>query len=252
MARTRRPAVPWPTILRELTIVGIDDVTATTRRLTLAGDAFGGFVSTGFDDHVKVLVPVAGQDRPPLPVQGPDRLEWGAAGGRPVAKDYTPRRVTDSTVDLDFVLHGEGFASGWAQRASLGDPAWIVGPTRSLQAPPDVDHWLVAGDETALPAIARLLDEAPEDLSAHVVIEVPSPASIQPLRDLPGVDVRWVHDTAAWHEQIATAPLFHDAWPGDRTFCWVAGEAGACRQARSVVAARVPRDCLDVTGYWRR
>lgn len=261
MARTRREAVSWPTILRELRVERVADVTPTTRRVTLVGDQLGefpvaggtaaAFRSSGFDDHVKLLVPFEGTDRPPLPVQGPDRLEWGGAGGRPIAKDYTPRRFDPERgeLDLDFVLHEGGFAAGWARRTQPGDPAWIVGPTRSLLLPPDVDRMLLAGDETALPAIARLLDEWPGGMTADVVIEVASPEGIQTLPPHPGVSVRWVHGAAAWVEAVQDL-----AWPEGSTFCWVAGEASAVRDLRRFLADQrgVPRDCLDATGYWRR
>lgn len=249
-------ALQHATILRELRVSATLDVTPTTRRLTLTGSQLqefaveGGmvaaFASLGFDDHVKVLVPAAGQDRPPLPVQGPDRLEWGSAGGRPVAKDYTPRRFTGAELELDFVLHGEGFAAAWAERARPGDLAWIVGPSRSLLLP-QAERWLIAGDETALPAIARLLEEFPVDARASVVIQVPGPASVQELRDLPGVAVTWVHDEESWFAAVVAAEL------AGEVFCWVAGEAGAVRRARAhLTAAGVPRDLLDLTGYWRR
>lgn len=259
MARTRREAVAWPTILRELRVVRVADVTPTTRRVTLAGEQLeefavaGGtaaaFRSEGFDDHVKLLVPLEGTDRPPLPVQGPDRLEWGGAGGRPVAKDYTPRRFAGGELDLDFVLHEGGFAAGWARRATPGDPAWIVGPTRSLLLPTGIERMVLAADETALPAIARLLDAWPGSMAADVVIEVASPEGIQDLPALPGVTVRWVHGAEAWIDAVRALP-----WPDVPTFCWVAGEAGAVRQVRRHLAddRGVPRDCLDATGYWRR
>lgn len=261
MARTRREAIAWPTILRELRVVRVGDVTETTRRVTLAGEQLGefpvaggtaaAFRSDGFDDHVKLLVPLEGTDRPPLPVQGPDRLEWGGAGGRPVAKDYTPRRFDPVTgeLDLDFVLHEGGFAAGWARRTRPGDLAWIVGPTRSLLVPTGIDRLLLAGDETALPAIARLLDEWPGGVAADVVIEVATPAGIQDLPALDGVEVRWVHGADAWVDTIRDLP-----WPDGSTFCWVAGEARAVRDVRRFLADEraVPRDCLDATGYWRR
>lgn len=261
MARTRREAVAWPTILRELRVVRVADVTATTRRVTLAGDQLAEFAvaggtaapfrSEGFDDHVKLLVPLEGTDRPPLPIQGPDRLEWGAAGGRPVAKDYTPRRFDSvaGELDLDFVLHEGGFAAGWARRTQPGDPAWIVGPTRSLLLPTGVDRLLVAADETALPAVARLLDEWSGGVTADIVIEVASPAGIQDLPARDGVSVRWVHGADAWVQTIRELP-----WPEGSTFCWVAGESRAVRDVRRFLADEraVPRDCLDATGYWRR
>ncbi len=264
MARTRREAVNWPTILRELTVIDVVDVSATTRRITLSGDQLakfevaGGtaaaFASEGFDDHVKLLVPLAGTDRPPLPVQGPDRLEWGGAGGRPVAKDYTPRRFRPANgsvpgeLELDFVLHPGGFAAEWARRVTPGELAWVVGPTRSLLLPTGVEHLVFAADETALPAVGRLLESWSTDVSADVVVNVPGEDSEQDLVAPESVNLIWAHGTTAWLDEVRRlTPVIGS------TFCWFAGESAAVRELRRFATTdwSVPRDCLDATGYWR-
>jgi NADPH-dependent ferric siderophore reductase len=108
---------------------------------------------------------------------------------------------------------------------------------------------VLAGDETALPAIARLLDAWPGTIGADVVIEVASPPAVQDLPSHAGVTVQWVHGADAWVQAVRDLP-----WPDVPTFCWVAGESGAVRQVRRHLAddRHVPRDCLDATGYWRR
>jgi len=261
MARTRRVAVGWATVLRELRVVRAENVTPGMRRVTLTGEQLAGFEvsggrlpefrSDGFDDHVKLFVPVEGEERPPLPVQGPDRLEWGAAGGRPVAKDYTVRRFDRdvSELDLDFVRHGEGFAAGWAERVDGGEPAWIVGPTRSLLPPEGQDWMLIAGDESALPAIERLLEEWPAGWRGQVVIELSRPEHRSDLVAPPGVSVTWTAGPDEWVDAVRGLSW----WPGE-VFCWVAGETRAVRRVRGYLKdeRQVPRDCLDVTGYWRR
>ena len=260
MARTRRSVLHWPAVLRELTVSRVIDVTPTLRRITLIGaelaefPVVGGtaaaFRSEGFDDSIKVLVPFDGETRPPLPVQGPDRLEWGAAGGRPIAKDYTPRSCSDTELDLEFVRHGHGFASTWVEHVAPGSLAWIVGPTRSSLWPEDIDAAVLLADETALPAVARLLDEWPEErrVPTSIIIEVPSEQSIAQLPARDGVQVQWVHGREAWVQ--AARDL---AWPEGDVFVWVAGEAGAVRDLRRFASNErsVPRDLLDATGYWR-
>lgn len=261
MARTRREVKSWPTVLRELTVTRIVDVTLGMRRITLSGDQLGSFdvaggavapfESEGFDDHVKLLVPMSGQDRPPLPVQGPDRLEWGSAGGRPVAKDYTPRRFDRATLelDLDFVRHGAGFAASWAERTEPGESAWIVGPTRSLLTPTGVDCLFVAGDETALPAIGRLLEHWPTGVPGQVVIEVSRQSHRQDVPVPAGVTISWAGSPDDWVSTIEELP-----WPQGETFCWVAGETSTVRRVRNFLKSErmVGRENLDVTGYWRR
>ena len=260
MARTRRTVQHWPAVLRELTVSRVVDVTPTLRRITLTGSALaefeveGGiaaaFRSEGFDDSVKVLVPFDGEDRPPLPVQGPDRLEWGAAGGRPIAKDYTPRAASATELDLEFVRHGHGFASTWVETVAPGSLTWIVGPTRSSLWPEDIDAAILLADETALPAIGRLLDEWPEERTTEttIIVEVPTPESIVNLSAPSCVRVVWVHGRDAWVHTVEQV-----AWPEGDVFVWVAGEAGAVRRIRQFVSTErgVPKDLLDATGYWR-
>lgn len=260
MARTRRTVLHWPAVLRELSVSKVVDITPTLRRITLVGPELAEFAvqggtaaafrSEGFDDSIKVLVPFEGETRPPLPVQGPDRLEWGAAGGRPIAKDYTPRSSSETELDLEFVRHGHGFASTWVDHVEPGSLAWIVGPTRSSLWPEDIDSAVLLADETALPAVARLLDEWPGErrVPTTIVIEVPSPQSIAALPSRDGIDVHWVHGRDAWVQMARDLP-----WPAGDVFVWIAGEAGAVRELRRFASSErdVPRDLLDATGYWR-
>ena len=73
---------------RTLTVASIEDLTPTYRRIVLEGADLDGFVSLGFDDHVKIF-PVAEGQAPVLPTLGPDGPVF--AEPRPVMRDYTPR-----------------------------------------------------------------------------------------------------------------------------------------------------------------
>ncbi len=266
MPKLRRETTTHLAVLRELTVVAVEDVTPRMRRLGLSGPALAAhvvdgvevpaFASPGFDDHVKVFVPLEGADRPVLPRQRTDGLDWTTEGTRPIGKDYTPRRVTPERVDLDFVRHGHGLASTWAERATIGDAAWIAGPTIGQGPPHDVDWFAVAGDETALPAIGRLLEELPSGVRAEVVIEVADAGEEQRLESGADVRVRWLHRDGA---EPGTTTQLVDAvralpWHDGRVYAWMAGESTAARAVRTYWRSEraVARDCLDVTGYWRR
>lgn len=269
MAATRRDQLTFPISVRELEVVAVTDLGPGMRRITLGGDQLGpfrtedgiavpGLRNEGFDDHVKVLVPAPGRDRPALPKQVEGHLDWAAAEERPIAKDYTPRRWDPEAgeLDLDFVRHGTGPAASWAERVQVGDPAWIAGPKSSALLPHDVDWLLIGGDETALPAIGRLLDDLPADARAQVFIEVADAEHELPLRELPGVRVTWLHrDGAAAGTTGLLAAAIEDIdwWPG-RVYAWLAGEAGTLKPLRRHLKLdrEVPKDCLEVTGYWRR
>src|SRR5690606_37646308 len=135
-------------------------------RLTLGGPELEGFLSAGFDDHIKLILPQAGRAKPNLPVMvdGRPHIE----GERPAMRDYTPLRydAASNTVLMDVALHSAGPAVEWAQHAPIGQWLGVAGPRGSLLAPPDSQwHWLL-GDETAMPAIERFLTEMPESARA--------------------------------------------------------------------------------------
>ncbi len=268
MPKLRRATTTHLAVLRELEVRAVRDVSPGMRRLTLGGPALGAhddeglalpaLDSPGFDDHVKVFVPLEGTDRPVLPSQREDGLDWTTEGTRPIGKDYTPRRVDLDALelDLDFVRHGHGRAAGWAEEVAVGDAAWIAGPTVGQAFPHDVDAAVLAGDETALPAIGRFLDERPAGLVARVVVEVAGPAEEQALRVDTDVDLTWLHRGDA---PPGTTTLLADAvraldWPDGRVYAWMAGESTAARDVRTHwrTDRAVPRDLLDVSGYWRR
>ncbi|MEH3034616.1 MAG: siderophore-interacting protein [Aeromicrobium erythreum] len=266
MPKLRRATTTHLAVLRELEVARVQEVTPRMRRLTLSGPALAAhtrdgvevpaFTSPGFDDHVKVFVPLEGAERPVLPRQRADGLDWTTEGTRPIGKDYTPRRVDAAAgeLDLDFVRHGHGLASTWAERARPGDLAWIAGPTVGQGPPHDVDWFAVAGDETALPAIGRLLEELPAGVRAEVVVEVADAGEEQDLTTRADVRVRWLHRDGA---EPGTTTQLVDAvrelpWHDGQVYAWMAGESQAARAIRTHWRSLVPRDCLDVTGYWRR
>lgn len=268
MPRLRRETTTHLAVLRELEVLAVRDVTPALRRVTLGGPALAertvdgvvlpAFATPGFDDHVKLFVPAEGADRPVLPRQRADGLDYTTEGVRPLGKDYTPRRFDPAAgeLDLELVRHGHGRAAAWAEQVAVGDPAWIAGPTVGQAFPHDVDACVLAGDETALPAIARFLAELPAGLPAQVVVEVVDAAEEQALSDRPDVEVTWLHRGDA---EPGTTTLLADAvralaWPDGAVYAWMGGESQAAREIRTHwrTDRRVPRDCLDVSGYWRR
>lgn len=117
-------------------------VTPAMIRVVLAGpDLADDFVSAGFDDHVKLFL---------------------LGGAEPTRRDYTPRAfdAATGTLTLDFVVHDAGSATQWALAARPGDMLELGGPRGSVVVPDDFNWWLLVGDETALPAIGRCVEEA--------------------------------------------------------------------------------------------
>lgn len=268
MPRHARPTTVFPVGLREVEVVRIVDVTPGMRRITLAGAQLGAFTSAGgfpvapfesrgFDDDIRLLFPYPGQTEPVLPVQVEGHLDWPKEP-RPLYRVYSVRRWDPEAgeLDVDFVKHGVGIATTWAYRAAVGDRIHFFGPHSSAGLPQDADWLLVAGDDTALPAIGRLLDELPENTRAQVFIEVAEHAHVQPLRELSGVIVTWLvrpGPDAGTTTLLADAVRAAEWWEG-RPFAWLAGEQAVVRDLRRhlVEDRGLPKPDIDFTGYWKR
>ena len=113
---------PFPVKLRLLEVLQVTRLTPHMVRVTLGGPELEGFSSPGADDHVKVFFAEPGAKRPNMPVVGPNGLAMPEGLAKPASRDYTPRRFDAKAgeLDIDFVLHGEGPASQWAERTKPG------------------------------------------------------------------------------------------------------------------------------------
>ncbi|MFJ7623124.1 siderophore-interacting protein [Rhodococcus erythropolis] len=268
MPRNTRPTTAYPVTLRELEVCRVADVTPGMRRVTLTGtqletftNADGhvepAFTSTGFDDDIRLLFAYPGETDPVLPVMVDGSVTF-AAGRRPLAPAYTVRRYDPRTreLEVDFVVHGSGVATAWARGAGPGDRMHIAGPSVSQGLPEDCEHLLVVGDETALPAIARLLEGLPADARGQVFVEIADSAHIQSVRELPGVSVTWLPREGA---EPGTTSLLLDAvtaaeWCDERVFAWLAGEQATVRSLRRYLIRDrgIAKTDIDFTGYWKR
>ena len=176
---------------RRLDVLRVVDLTPRMRRVTLGGPELAGFVSLGSDDHIKLMFAQNAAEQAAL--QSPT-FNIKGDGPQPAMRDYTPRRFDLSLgeLDIDFVLHGDGPASTWAEQAQVGQHLYIGGPRGSMIVPDIFDSYLLIGDETALPAIARRLEELPAGRRVLAVIEIADAAEQQALQSAAEVDVIWV------------------------------------------------------------
>ena len=142
-------------------------------RITLGGSALAGFAIPEPAASVRVLLPSPGSAQLVLPAWNGNEFLL-ADGRRPVIRTFTPRRFNDERLELDveIVLHGSGAASEWADRAQPGDGVAISGPGRGYTIDAAAPSFLLGGDETAMPAIAQLLEVLPAVATVDVHIEV--------------------------------------------------------------------------------
>ncbi|MGH6763114.1 MAG: siderophore-interacting protein [Phyllobacterium sp.] len=245
------------TRIRVLDVVGIRNITPLMRRITVAGDDLEGFSSPGYADHIKVFFSQDAEN-PILPLLGENGLEFPAGSVRPDMRDYTPRNhdPVARTLDIDFVLHGDGPASSWAAQAKAGQKLVIGGPRGSLVIPNAFDWYLLVGDETALPAIGRRLEELPEAARAVAIIEVANAAEEQQLSSSAKADIVWVHRDGAEAgrndllRQAVAAQA--DRFPTGEAYAFIATESGVSKSIRQFLVEErgFDNEWVKAAGYW--
>ncbi|MEU5691910.1 siderophore-interacting protein [Actinosynnema sp. NPDC020468] len=243
---------------RVLRVKAVRNVTPKMVRVTLAGPDLDGFQEAAPADHVKLFFPAERDGLPVMPKLGPEGLERDPNAPRPTFRDYTVReyRAEQGELDIDFVVHGEGPGSSWAAGAREGDAVGVLGPRGSVLVPKGRDWYLVAGDETALPALARWLEQADEGETVFAFVEVADEAEHQELTSKADVRLTWLYRDGA---EAGSTTLLHDAiaalvLPEGSGFAWVAGEANSLKPIRRLLRDErgLPRESIDVDGYWKR
>jgi NADPH-dependent ferric siderophore reductase len=173
---------------RTLRVLRTARVTPRMARVTLGGEELAGFPGDGPDQRIKLFFPVPGQTRPAMPRASSGGPVWPPGEPRPVIRSYTVRRFDAAAreLDVDFVLHGaHGPAAAWAAAAAPGDWVGVSDPGGRYRPDPGAAAHLVIGDESALPAIATVL----EALSAGGVAACAVPAGVDSAGAVPaGVD----------------------------------------------------------------
>lgn len=216
---------------RELQVKSVRSLGPHITSITVGGEAMVGFVSASFDDHVKLIL------------AGPD--------GESVARDYTPRSFDAAAgeLTLEFSLHGDGPAAAWAAQAQPGQALTIAGPRGSFVIPLDYDWHLLVGDETAMPAIARRLEELPAGATAIVILQVGELASRRQFSSAAAVNLQWVDDAAGLLAALRGLNL-----PAGEGYAWCAGEARATAELRRILVEEKGHDrhAIRAAAYWKQ
>lgn len=248
-ARRNRPAA------RPVEVVRSERIGPHFQRITFGGPALDSLEITSPTGHIKVFLPGEGETEPALPTRGPDGLVWPEGRSPAVVRTFTPRRFSKERreLEVEFFLHGTGPASSWAERASIGDRAAIAGQGRGYEPDAGADWFLIAGDESALPAIGMIIEALPARATALVVAEVETAADEQTLPAFPALTTTWLHrHDAPAGEQLESALRAVALPPGDGRV-WTAGEAASIRRVRRnlITERALPADRVVTRGYWK-
>ena len=247
-----------PLQVRRLSVLRSQRVSPHFVRITFTGDDLQGFLSASFDDHLKLMLPASPGAALVLPVAGPAGLDGSGpslppGAARPLMRDYTPRRFDAATAELDieFALHGDGPAANWAAQASPGDTVGVGGPRGSFVVPLDYDWHLLIGDESALPAIARRLEELPAGVQALVLLETGDVAERRALPSQAQVQLQWLLGGGATTLPQAVGAL---QLPAGEGYAWAAGEASVMAVTRQVLVSThgLDKDHIRAAAYWKR
>ncbi|MFI7608436.1 siderophore-interacting protein [Micromonospora sp. NPDC049366] len=288
------PVAPWRLFTAE--VRAVRRLSPSFVRVTFTGPDLDRFADNGYDQRIKLALPLPGERGVRLP-DGPDwYAAWRALPDerRHPIRTYTVRAARPhlAEVDVDLVLHGDsGPATRWARRARPGDEIVIVGPDAGYPGvhggvefhPPADGQLLLVGDETAVPAIAAILERLPSHARGRVLIEVPEAADALPLAAPSGMPVTWLARDAGEHGSRLVAAVAEAAgdllgagagaaepvpdvdvdvevlWevsqevPAVPLYAWLAGEAGVIRTLRRhLVGERgLDRRAVAFMGYWR-
>ncbi|HEX2043631.1 MAG TPA: siderophore-interacting protein [Acidimicrobiales bacterium] len=243
-----------PPRFRRVAVRRVERLSPRMARVTFAGADLDGLAVDQPAASVRLLLPPPGA--PALVMPSWDGNVFLLPDGRraPI-RTFTPRRLDTGALvlDLDIVLHGPGVASEWAERVVPGDEAAVSGPARGYDVDPDAPAFLLAGDETAIPAIGQLLEVVPQHTPVDVRIEVARPDARMELPHHPRATVEWLDlpSGAAPGDALVAAVRGADLPAGARV--WVAGEAAAVQRIRRHLFDErgLSRSEATVRGYWK-
>lgn len=237
---------------RLVEVVAVEPLSPRWVAIHFGGEELRDFPAPAPTAHIKVQLP--DEDGQLLrPEVGPDGPSW-PDGRRPLMRTYTPRRyrADTNTLEVHFLRHGHGPASAFASRATVGDRAGIGGPGGRFAVDESISNWWIGGDESAIPAIATLLEALPASATAEVHVEIGNDDDRAPLAQDHRSRITWHprRQPDAWGTELEEAAASATIPIG--TGVWTACEALAVRRLRHhfLVERQLPRDLVTTRGYW--
>lgn len=257
MTDPERPALPTrqaPPPFRTVVVAASERVSARLQRITLDGPDLEGFTVSEPASSVRLLLPSVGRSDLVIPTWHGNEFLL-SDGARPAIRTLTPSwsEAAAPPLTVDVVLHQSGLLTDWARTVPVGASVAVSGPGRGYHVDPSASAFVVAGDESALPALTQVLRAIPGSIPTQVVVETADPAAIERLPQRAGITIDShlvaadAPPGAAMSAALADLPIDPD------TAVWVAGEAAAVQRVRRrfFVERGIARSQCTIRGYWK-
>jgi NADPH-dependent ferric siderophore reductase len=221
---------------RALMVDQVERLTPNMQRIVFSSPDLADFDSAAPDDHIKLFVP-------------------DGRGGM-CTRDYTPRAFdrVRGVLTIDFALHEAGPATAWALAAKPGERLEMGGPRGSSLIADDFDWYLLVGDETALPAISRRLEELRPGVSVTTLVVVETWADRQVIATRAAWTPEWIVREGQLLDDasLLKSALADIALPRGDGFVWIAAEGRTARSLRAYMAETRghPKTWMKASGYW--
>lgn len=267
IARREQLSISWkgdtvgcrlPADLRVLTVHSVTPMPPSFLRICFHGDDLNNFADPT-QLHCRLLFQAHGTRSPEWPMldeQG--GIVWPRRHGRLASRIYTIRNISaeEGWIDIDFHIHKHaGPATKWAKKAAPGDICGILGP--AAFGPKPASHYILAGDETGLPGIARILEMLPDTATGTAYIEIDDDAPLPLLQNNTQIPVVWVRRKP---DGMEGSPLVEAikkmTWPArtDGLFYWGGYEYDTQKEIKRFLTQEVGlgKDNFISFSYWRR
>jgi NADPH-dependent ferric siderophore reductase len=250
-AARARPARPQAV----LTVLRREQISPHTVRITAGGPGFDALRLNEFTDkYAKLIFADPGLGLTP-PYDLAALRESLPPDQRPVTRTYTLRRADAERqqLEIDFVVHGdEGLAAPWAAHAEPGALLTMSGAGGAYRPDPGCDWYLLAGDESALPAICSALEALSGDARGIAYLETCDPGEYLEAKVPSGMEVRWLHRTEPGSQpRLLADALLAGSWLSGRADVFAHGERESMKAVRAALKARSGEgDHVSLSGYW--
>jgi NADPH-dependent ferric siderophore reductase len=251
LAGPSRPARPQAV----LAVLHREQLSPHTVRITAGGPGFGALRMNEFTDkYVKIIFADPGLGLTP-PYDLAALRESLPPAQLPVTRTYTLRRADAATeqVVIDFVVHGDqGIAAPWAAQAEPGDLLTMSGAGGAYRPDPGCDWYLLAGDESALPAICSAMEALPAGARGLAYLETSDPGEYLDATPPPGLEITWLHRPHPGSQpQLLADALLAGPWLPGRADVFAHGERESMKAVRAALKTRLgDGDQLSLSGYW--